>query len=558
MSGIWPRDTFLDRVAPWRVPLAAVGTLLVLVGCFTRWSYYSGFPGKMALDGYPGGARAYCLALLVFAAFAFWRRPGGDTAGEAAALGIVAIAVITAGTIAKDGVGLIDVQFGAYLTIVGGVLLYAAFASQPRDDEAPRLELGGNRGLELAAVVVAIGAILFLVVEGLSIDASSQFLMYLVGIGFFLFALSRTGLLSWVQRASERHRNITVAAAVISAAVFPLTQQGNNYWLRVAASVGLFAATVVGLNIVVGLAGLLDLGYVAFFGVGAYVGASLSGAAASNIGWNPPFLLVMLIGATLAAVFGLIIGAPTLRLRGDYLAIVTLAFGEIFVRAMNNLDGDAGPDLTNGPNGIPGIPNLELFGWNFGENQEVFGIKVGYFGNYFWAELVLILVIILIFVRLNNSRIGRAWVAIREDETAAAAMGVNTIRLKLLAFAIGAFLAGAAGTLNAHVTRQVSPDSYVFDQSILLLAAVVLGGMGTIGGAILGSAAIIVIPEKLRFFQEKRILFFGLALILMMRFRPEGIVANKRRQREFHEAEGGADASSLPPGSPVALSAETA
>src|SRR5205085_12200517 len=133
------------------------------------------------------------------------------------------------------------------------------------------------------------------------------------------------------------------------------------------------------------------------------------------------------------------------------------------------------------------------------------------------------------------SRIGRAWVAIREDETAAAAMGVNTVRLKLLAFAIGAFLAGAAGTLNAHVTTQVSPDSYKFDESILLLAAVVLGGMGTVGGALLGSAMIIVLPEKLRFFQEYRILLFGAALVLMMRFRPEGIVPNRRRQREFHE-----------------------
>ena len=157
---------------------------------------------------------------------------------------------------------------------------------------------------------------------------------------------------------------------------------------------------------------------------------------------------------------------------------------------------------------------------------------------------------ILVFTRLNESRIGRAWVAIREDETAAAAMGVNTVRLKLLAFAIGAFLAGASGTLNAHLTGQVSPDSYTFLESILLVAAVVLGGMGTVAGALLGSSVLFVIPEKLRSFQDKRLLLFGLALVLMMRFRPEGMAASRRRQRELHE-ERATGAIGAPPGAPV-------
>jgi branched-chain amino acid transport system permease protein len=541
---------FAARFAPQRLPLTVAGVLLVLVGCFTPWSTYPGFPGKMTLPGQPLGARAYCLALLLFAVFAFYRRAGGDRAGEAAAWGSFLIAFITVLTIAKQGGGLVNVAYGGWLAVVGTLLLTVAFGSQPRDEEVPPIKT--SRGVELAAVVVAISLILALVVEGLSIIAGSQFLMFLVMIGFFLYAASRLGLMQWVQGAAEKHRRITIAAAMLSAVVFPFTQQGSNYWLRVAASVGVFAATVVGLNIVVGLAGLLDLGYVAFFGVGAYVGASFSGAQASNAPFELPFLLVVVVGAVVAAVFGVVIGAPTLRLRGDYLAIVTLAFGEIFNRAANNLDGTAGPDITNGPNGIPGVPNLEFFGFNFGETHTIFGVKLAYFANYFFAELVLIALVVLVFTRLNNSRIGRAWVAIREDETAAAAMGVNTVRLKLLAFAIGAALAGAAGTLNAHITRQVSPDSYKFEESIFLLAAVVLGGMGTVGGAILGSAAIFVIPEKLRFFEEKRILFFGLALVLMMRFRPEGIVANKRRQREFHEAEGGGDASSAPPSAPVA------
>jgi len=161
-----------------------------------------------------------------------------------------------------------------------------------------------------------------------------------------------------------------------------------------------------------------------------------------------------------------------------------------------------------------------------------------------------------VFTRLNDSRIGRAWVAIREDELAAAASGVDTIRLKLLAFAIGAFLAGCAGTVNAHVTTQVSPDSYTFLESILLVAAVVLGGMGTVPGALLGSAALFVLPEKLRSFQDKRLLLFGAALILLMRFRPEGLVPSRRRQRELREEApeglpGLAGATGAPPGSPV-------
>ncbi|HWL36107.1 MAG TPA: branched-chain amino acid ABC transporter permease [Frankiaceae bacterium] len=543
---------FAGRFDAQRVPLAGAGAALVVAGSFLPWAAFSGFPGKMTLSGYPGGVRAYCLALVVFAAFAFHRRAGGDAAGEVASLGMLVVTLYTVLAIAVEGGGLVNVAVGGWLCLVGSVLLLAAFGSQPRDEVVEPLP-PGSVWLQLLAIVVVIGLMLMLVVEGLSIEASNQFVAFLVAIAFFLLAAARVGVTAWFQAASERQRMITIVAALLSAAVFPFTQAGSNYWLRVAASVGVFAAVVVGLNIVVGLAGLLDLGYVAFFGVGAYVGASLSGAEASNLDVHLPFLVVLVIGALVAAGFGIAIGAPTLRLRGDYLAIVTLAFGEIFRIAANNLDGTAGPKITNGPNGIPGVPNLELpGGFNFGDSHELFGIELAYFANYFWAELVLLVFVILVFVRLNNSRVGRAWVAIREDETAAAAMGVNTTRLKLLAFAIGAFLAGAAGTLNAHLTTQVSPDSYKFDESILLLAAVVLGGMGTIGGALLGSAAIVVIPEKLRFVEEKRILLFGVALILMMRFRPEGIVPNKRRQREFHDDTSGADATSAPPGSPVA------
>ena len=181
------------------------------------------------------------------------------------------------------------------------------------------------------------------------------------------------------------------------------------------------------------------------------------------------------------------------------------------------------------------MPDLVLFGFDFGETHELFGIPLGRFSNYYFLLLLVLGLIILVFVRLNNSRIGRGWVAIREDEKAAEAMGVNVFGLKLFAFAGGAFLAGVAGSVKAHVDVSVTPDQYVFLESAFLLAAIVLGGMGTVLGVLIGATILKLMPEKLRFVSEYRLLIFGLLLVLMMRFRPEGLVPNQRRQLEFHE-----------------------
>jgi branched-chain amino acid transport system permease protein len=305
--------------------------------------------------------------------------------------------------------------------------------------------------------------------------------------------------------------------------------------MSIATQVIIFAGTAMGLNIVVGLAGLLDLGYIAFLGAGAFTAAILSESAFSTVGWHPPFIVVMAISGCVSASLGLLIGSPTLRVSGDYLAIVTLAFGEIFRISMNNLDGSDGPNLTHGSNGIPAIPDLVLFGFDFGEPHVLFGIPLGRFSNYYFLLLLVLGLIILIFVRLNNSRIGRGWVAIREDEKAAEAMGVNVFGLKLFAFAGGAFLAGVAGSVKAHVDVSVTPDQYVFLESAFLLAAIVLGGMGTVLGVLVGATILKLMPEKLRFVSEYRLLIFGLLLVLMMRFRPEGLVPSQRRQLEFHE-----------------------
>lgn len=412
----------------------------------------------------------------------------------------------------------------------------------------PWARSAGPHWLQVGAVAGVVGVVLAVTVVGLAIEESNSFVAFLAIVFAAVFVLQLAGLGKWISGAFQRHSRVAAIAGVAAAVAFPFTQGGSGYWVRVFASVGVFAVAALGLNVVVGLAGLLDLGYVAFFGVGAYTGALLGGAALSTVDIQLPFMAVVLIGGAVAAGVGVIIGAPTLRLRGDYLAIVTLGFGEIFRITVTNWNG-----LTRGPNGIAGIPDLAVGSFDFGERHELFGISLAGFANYYFLEIVLVLAAILVFTRMDDSRIGRAWVAIREDETAAEAMGINTTRLKLLAFAIGAAMAGVAGTVNSHVTSQVSPDSYTFIESILLVAAVVLGGMGTVPGALLGSTLLFVIPEKLRAFQNTRLLLFGIALILIMRFRPQGLIPSRRRTRELQQDDASAgDSLSAPPGAPVA------
>ncbi|MEP7055383.1 MAG: branched-chain amino acid ABC transporter permease [Actinomycetota bacterium] len=541
-----------QRLAARVLPVGIAATALTVAGSFTPWATFSGYPGKASLAGFPGGARIFTLLLAIGMVAALLRPVGGRRrAGLLCAAGIVAISLANAWSITGQGGGLVNVAYGVWLAAVGGALGVAAFAALP-DDEPVALRPHWPRAVEYALLAGVVGLGLYAVVVALAIGEPSRFLSYLVFLGFAVSAASAVGAMALLPKLYNRHQPVALGLILLAGIAFPFTQNGNATWLRVAATIGTLTVAAIGLNIVVGLAGLLDLGYIAFFGVGAYVGGIFSGAGRSSIHVHLPFLVVMLLAALIAGTFGLIIGAPTLRLRGDYLAIVTLAFGEIFRIVANNLDGTAGPNVTRGPNGISGIPDLKIGALDIGAPHTVFGVDLPYFANYYFLELLMLVIVMVIFSRLNASRIGRAWVAIREDETAAAAMGINTIKLKLLAFAIGACLAGAAGSMSAHVGTQVSPESFTFIESVLLLAAVVLGGMGTIPGALLGASALAIIPEKLRFLQDKRLLVFGIALILMMRFRPEGIVPNKRRRREFHDETGGGDAMSAAPGGPVA------
>lgn len=317
----------------------------------------------------------------------------------------------------------------------------------------------------------------------------------------------------------------------------------GRFWLRIINFALLYAMLALGLNIVVGFAGLLDLGYVAFYAVGAYLYAIL---ASPHFGIHLPFWMLLPLGAALAGLFGVLLGAPTLKLRGDYLAIVTLGFGEIVRIFLNNLDRPI--NITNGPQGINLVDPIRFGEFSLTRRHEIFGIIFTDLHQYYYLFLILTLVVIFICMRLQDSRIGRAWVAIREDETAAEAMGINTRNVKLLAFAMGATFGGVAGGLFASMQAFVSPESFTLNESIIILCMVVLGGMGHIPGVVLGAILLTALPEALRYSSDVqkmlfsrvfidpanlRMLLFGVVLVAMMLFRPEGLWPSPLRRREL-------------------------
>jgi branched-chain amino acid transport system permease protein len=340
--------------------------------------------------------------------------------------------------------------------------------------------------------------------------------------------------------------------------LMPLIGFYNGYYLEVATQVGIFAALALGLNIVVGLAGLLDLGYVAFFAVGAYSWAIFGSPHANLIfgggfplapGWFYAFLVV---GLGVAAVTGVLLGLPVLRLRGDYLAIVTLGFGEVIRVLANNLDKPI--NITNGPKGITPI----------GRPPVIVGIP--YNEAFYYLVLLIVVVVIVVNRRLEDSHIGRAWEAMREDELAAQAMGVPLVRAKLLAFACGASFAGVMGVVFSAKQIFINPESFTFLESIGVLAMVILGGMGSIPGAVVGATVVTVLnlqvlkgfslwlnelknagvtvlgyslanlPTQLEPAKYERMVF-GIILVIMMIFRPQGIFPARRRQRELAQAQ---------------------
>lgn len=351
-------------------------------------------------------------------------------------------------------------------------------------------------------------------------------------------------------------RSAAIVAIAVALALLPFAvgTQGNA-WVRVIDFALLYVMLALGLNIVVGYAGLLDLGYIAFYAVGAYLYALLASPhLADNFefiqtlfpdGLHHSIWLILPLGAGIAALFGILLGAPTLRLRGDYLAIVTLGFGEIIRIFLNNLNAPL--NLTNGPQGIGNIDPITLGGINLGRTQIGFGIEIPSVHLYYYLFLVIAIAIIVLTVRLQDSRLGRAWMAIRDDELAAQSMGINTRNVKLIAFALGASFGGVAGALFASFQGFVSPESFNLMESVVIVSMVVLGGMGHVPGVILGAVLLAGMPEAMRHLakplQESvfgheviapealRMLLFGTAMVAVMLYRPQGLwpAPGKRR-----------------------------
>ncbi len=343
--------------------------------------------------------------------------------------------------------------------------------------------------------------------------------------------------------SSARWVKIILICAALVVLPFVVDATLGRAWVRIIDIALLFVMLALGLNIVVGYAGLLDLGYIAFFAVGAYCFALL---ASPHFGIHGSFLLLLPLAAIVAAVFGVILGAPTLKLSGDYLAIVTLGFGEIVRIFLTNLNRPL--NITNGPRGITLVDPLQAGGLSLAKTYEIAGITIAPVHSYYFVFLLCALATIFISMRLENSRIGRAWVAIREDELAASAMGIHTRNVKLLAFAMGATFGGVAGALFASFQGFISPASFALHDSVMVLCMVVLGGMGNVGGVVLGAILLTALPEALRYIgplqqqwlgrvyidpSDLRMLLFGLALVLMMLFRPAGLWPSKTRRREW-------------------------
>jgi branched-chain amino acid transport system permease protein len=336
-----------------------------------------------------------------------------------------------------------------------------------------------------------------------------------------------------------------VVLVALALALLPFVAAlAGQAWVRILNFAMIYIMLALGLNIVVGFAGLLDLGYIAFYAVGAYMYALL---ASPHFNIHLPFWVILPLGSGLACIFGILLGAPTLKLRGDYLAIVTLGFGEIIRIFLNNLNAPI--DVTSGPQGINLIDPFRIGSFSFAKAETLAGIPFSGPQKYYYVLLLLTIAVIVINLRLQNSRLGRAWEAIREDEVAAKAMGINTRNVKLLAFAMGASFGGIAGGIFSATQEFVSPESFGILESIIVLAMVVLGGMGNIPGVILGAVLLTLLPEVLRSTMEPlqnalfgrvlldaetvRLLVFGIALVAIMLYRPAGLWPSAVRKREF-------------------------
>jgi branched-chain amino acid transport system permease protein len=351
-------------------------------------------------------------------------------------------------------------------------------------------------------LIAAISALLFLPFKGLK--AAGIMFISVFTLLLAIQALNKVTFINIIRALPIakiiRFKSFFISALVISSVVFPFILR--DYYIDVLIMSGIYILLALGLNIIVGFAGLLNLGFAAFYAIGAYTYAIV------NTKFGLGFWTSLPLSALSTTLFGFLVAIPALRLRGDYLAIVTLGFGEITRLILNNWDS-----LTNGPNGITGIAP-----------PEIFGLSLGKLNHYYYLVLSFAIIALILIRRVECSKIGRAWIAIKENEIAASTLGIDTTRYKIYAFVFGSFWAGIAGILFSAKMRFISPESFTFLESILILSMVILGGLGNTYGAIIGAFIFIILPEILREVQSYRMLILGIGLVMLMIFRPQGIL----------------------------------
>ena len=530
--------------------ISIVGGAVIAVAPFLPWAYSDDALDDMSVAFYPSVMQFLALGLgLVIIAFTLLdrllprrknsRAPSWQKGAVAASSGALVYLALILITIALELGGLINVEAGGWIALVGAVIAFVGSRLLVPAPETTFEQLKAPAPIEILAVTVLMLASFFAIVFALDFRDGGGFVCFVAFLGVAFAILIRSGVMAWYSAVSGRHRAVLVMSAFLVAFAFPFTQGGSDTNMSIATQVIIFAATALGLNIVVGLAGLLDLGYVAFYAVGAYAYALLS----TQYGLG--FWTVLPLAGAFAASFGILLGFPVLRLRGDYLAIVTLGFGEIIRLVLLNW-----VDLTNGPAGIGTIPGPTLFGAVFAETapaggttvSEMLGIPFdGIHRLIFLYYIILALALITnIFTqRMRRLPVGRAWEALREDETACKALGINPTNTKLTAFAVGAMFAGFAGSYFAAKQRFISPESFTFIESAIILAIVVLGGMGSQIGVVLAAVLLIGLPEWFRELGNYRMLAFGVAMVLIMVYRPRGLIGHREPTIRLHPVASG-------------------
>lgn len=379
-----------------------------------------------------------------------------------------------------------------------------------------------RRWLDRAMLAGALVAIFAAFLVGLSIESASLLVPYIAVVAGAVVLLGRSkGVDEKFRGLVARDRSFTYLTIALLAVSYPVVLSGDAYLIHLGALAGIFVIMALGLNITLGFAGLLDVGFAVYFAAGAYTSSQLA------VLYGLPFWIGLPLGGLSAALFGFIIAWPALRVQGHYLAMVTLGYGLIMNILHRNLKF-----LTNGTDGVLNIPAPTIGSYDFLKPISLFGYQLPFQTNYYYLTLVLIGITIFVSYRLQNSNIGRCWEAIREDEIAGKCFGINLTRLKVLAFSTGAFFGGIGGATFAHMIGFIHPDNFILLTSITILAMVLIGGMGNVWGVVIGAILLIIIPERLRDFENLRMLLFGAAMALVMIYRPQGLFPSARRRRE--------------------------